>query len=329
MDNFIDVQSVLDGCLLGDGCLELNKNAKNACFRYMSSSKEHTEYVHSFFKQYCTENYNIVKRYEYYDKRTSKTYVRYFFRTKCLPIFTIQQKRFYVNRVKIIPNDLIINNTTLLFWYIGDGELQIKSGCIKLHTNGFTKPETEFLCKNLSGFEAKSKLKCKTQYIISIPRTRVRSFLNYIGDCPINDYKHKWSFVEYKNKNIELNGMKDYSNLYESIVSDYLTGTYTVPMLHKKYNIPTKCIYYYLDSHNIKRTRIDIKRAIIQYDLNGNMIREWESGNMIVKTLGYGGSAISACCRGIRRTYKKYIWKFKPLVEADLQKVKGVILDVG
>ena len=42
-------QKILEGCLLGDGHLELPFHGKNASFKYGSSSKQHTEFIHKFF----------------------------------------------------------------------------------------------------------------------------------------------------------------------------------------------------------------------------------------------------------------------------------------
>ena len=51
-------------------------------------------------------------------------------------------------------------------------------------------------------------------------------------------------------------------------------------------------------------------KAINQYSLNGNFIREWESGVRIEKETGFNHKNISACCRGVRKTAYGYIWKF-------------------
>ena len=311
MKDYINIQSVIDGCLLGDGCLELNKNGKNASFRYISSSKQHVEFVHSYFKEYCTEDGQKIKRSEYFDKRTNKTYVHYYFRTKCLPIFTEQHNRYYKNGIKIIPNDLNIDKTVLLFWYIGDGELESKYGYVKLHTNCFNKTEVDTLCYKLFKFNAKPLKKTDNQFLVTIPRNNVKKFLNLIGECPFEDYKHKWKFVEYKNKNIEKNGINYYSNIYPDIIKEYFSKGLTIYGLSKKYNVPIKAILNHFEKNNIKTISINIKKKIVQYDINENLINEWESGQEIHKKLNYNASAISECCRGVRKKYKNFIWKFK------------------
>lgn len=309
--NFTDLQrSILDGCLLGDGSLIINKNGKNAHFQYLSSVKEHVEVVWQHFKILCNESFQEeVKRREYYDKRTNKTYVQYYFITKSLDIFTKEYYRWYQLN-KIVPDDVILDNISILFWYLGDGELESSNGYIKLHTNSFSKEDNEKLCLKL-GFESKLQKKKEGVYLITIPHKNTNNFLEYIGDCPVEKYLHKWRQVPYINKNIELNGVNNYSNLYESILNDWYTNNFTVYGLSKKYKIPHKCIYNYFEKNDIERFNIENKKKIFQYDLNGNFIKEWESGQEIKRILGYNSSAISECCRGKRNTYKKCKWEFK------------------
>lgn len=311
MENFTHILKILEGCLLGDGHLELHKNSKNACFSYGSSSKQHTIFIHNFFINFCSDNYQKIKRIETFDNRTNKTYVRYVFKTKCNNFFTEQQKRFYFNKKKMVPLDLTIDNKLLLMWYIGDGELEKKYGYIKLHTNSFTFDEVQFLCNLLKEFNANVSEKEKQQYIISIPRNKVKNFLCYIGECPIEDYKHKWKQVPYKNKNIEENGINFYEKLYPLIENDFKINNYTIYKLSKKYNVPIKCIKNYFDKNKIDWKPINNKKTIIQYDLQHNFIKEWESGLKIKNELNYSASAISECCRNKRKKYKNFIWKFK------------------
>lgn len=311
MIDFTITQKVLEGCLLGDG--HLSVPGIHPVFSYLSSSKQHAEFVHSFFKEYCSDNYQEVKRSEYFDNRTNKTYVRYSFRTRANKIFDDIYKKFYVNKLKIVPTDLEINKLMLLFWYIGDGELESSNGYIKLHTNCFSKDEVLFLCDKLKCFNSKilRKEKSKEEYLVTIPRNRVKLFLSFIGDCPFSDYSHKWKFVEYKNKNIEKNGIHFYSDIYPGIKEDFQTGNYTIYELHKKYNVPIKGIKNYFDVNNIIWKPISIKKEIVQYTLNGSIIQEWESAQEIKRRLGFNPSAISQCCRHIRKHYKNFIWEFK------------------
>ena len=76
---------VLYGALLGDGCLWKSKNGLNAQFTYASKSHQHVKFVYdSLGNVVCGQD---IQYYEYFDKRTEKTYGRYSFRTEHNPSF--------------------------------------------------------------------------------------------------------------------------------------------------------------------------------------------------------------------------------------------------
>ena len=52
-------------------------------------------------------------------------------------------------------------------------------------------------------------------------------------------------------------------------------------------------------------------RAVVQYDLNGNFIAEYETMTQADKETGVNASKISAVCRGKRKTSGGYTWKYK------------------
>lgn len=67
------------------------------------------------------------------------------------------------------------------------------------------------------------------------------------------------------------------------------------------------------DSHK-EKIKISMKgkfaKIVLQYDLEGNFIKEWESLTEIGLN-GYCVSKVSLCCHNKRKTHKKFIWKFK------------------
>lgn len=52
-------------------------------------------------------------------------------------------------------------------------------------------------------------------------------------------------------------------------------------------------------------------RKIIQYDLNGNFIKEWDMIKQAALELGLHGSGISCCCKGKVNSCGGYKWKYK------------------
>lgn len=52
-------------------------------------------------------------------------------------------------------------------------------------------------------------------------------------------------------------------------------------------------------------------KSVLQFDLNGNFIKEWPSTMEVERTLGFNHRNISAVCNGKRKTCEKFIWKYK------------------
>ena len=50
---------------------------------------------------------------------------------------------------------------------------------------------------------------------------------------------------------------------------------------------------------------------ILQFDLNNNFVKQWDSQIDIQRELGYKQSVISNCCNGRGKTAYGYIWKHK------------------
>ena len=52
-------------------------------------------------------------------------------------------------------------------------------------------------------------------------------------------------------------------------------------------------------------------KPIIQYDKDGNFIREWECANDVERVLGISNKHIGSVCLGKRKSCGGYIWKYK------------------
>ena len=65
------------------------------------------------------------------------------------------------------------------------------------------------------------------------------------------------------------------------------------------------------DKDNIKINAITKAKPVLQYDLTGKFIKEFESSFDVQRQLGFSSSQIRACCRGEYKTSKGYIWILK------------------
>lgn len=64
-----------------------------------------------------------------------------------------------------------------------------------------------------------------------------------------------------------------------------------------------------------KRDKCKLSKTTLQYNLEGTLIKEWKSTKEIERELGFSNQGVSACCRGIRKSFNGFIWKYKePIV---------------
>lgn len=55
-------------------------------------------------------------------------------------------------------------------------------------------------------------------------------------------------------------------------------------------------------------------KKVLQFDLVGNFIKEWDSTHQVEETIGLTHTQVSRCCRGKYKTSGGYIWKYKERV---------------
>ena len=78
--------------------------------------------------------------------------------------------------------------------------------------------------------------------------------------------------------------------------------------------------------HNLRSAKSHSK-PIIQYDINGNKIKEWCSATIAAKELGYSQSSINWCClrKPKYNTYKGFIWRYIDDNDVQYKNGKAVI----
>ena len=77
------------------------------------------------------------------------------------------------------------------------------------------------------------------------------------------------------------------------------------------------CSVLYNNTYNERHKKIAEKningkksKPVLQYDLEGNFIKEWKSVAECGRN-GYNYGNVAACCRGELKTYKGFIWRYK------------------
>lgn len=65
------------------------------------------------------------------------------------------------------------------------------------------------------------------------------------------------------------------------------------------------------------------RKAVLQYSMKEELIREWATVGEIHRELGFDKSAILRCCKGKQQRSYWFIWRFKDDVEAAKQEVEN------
>ena len=73
----------------------------------------------------------------------------------------------------------------------------------------------------------------------------------------------------------------------------------------------------------IKKNRNNkLSKPVYQYDLHGNLIKEWPSSHECGRN-GFDASSVSLCCNGKLKTHKGYIWSFSCIDKTEMDKYKN------
>ncbi len=193
-------KSVIDGLLLSDGHLDCPcKSAR------MTFSLKYRGFAKAIIRNISSLKWSPIKTYEYFDDRTNKTYTQISLRSKVDDYLTQQYDRWYVDRHKIVPLDLEILPITMLWWYLGDGNLGRKKSRpnfrrVCLSTDSFSGEELEILQHKLKTILGGTSVYSESGRIM-IGRDALCSLSRMLdGNNPVPEYDYKFDFGQYLDK---------------------------------------------------------------------------------------------------------------------------------
>jgi len=201
-DSFLtsDILAALDGFILGDGSISitLGKNYNVGRLACGLEHKEFADFLMSYFAPYLAS-------VSMYKDSHMKNGIRYDGRTLAHPDLYQQYLRWYPQndqngqKSKQPPDDVVINKTSVLLWYLGDGSAvqSDNSISIRLSTDSFLPEKVIFLA---------NKLKEKDIYChrnndnrIYIEAKGIPAFFDLIGmQSPIKCYDYKFQLPEWR-----------------------------------------------------------------------------------------------------------------------------------
>jgi len=149
----MELFEVINGTLLGDASIGVHLN-KYYHYSLTSKSKEFLEWASKIFSSFGIPTYITLN-----NKITNVYSLGFYINARGISELMKLREKWYTKvngkTIKIVPKDLELTPTTLLFWYLGDGSLvrrrndNIHVPTIVLATNGFLKEDVEFLQKKL------------------------------------------------------------------------------------------------------------------------------------------------------------------------------------
>lgn len=68
----------------------------------------------------------------------------------------------------------------------------------------------------------------------------------------------------------------------------------------------------------IEKRMSKIRKPVRQWDLMGNLVKEWVSAKEAEKLGNFNSDCISLVCRGLKKSYKNYFWTFKNKTDVEI-----------
>lgn len=192
--------NLINGIMLGDGHMRIGKT--DVSMPYIEHTSKHREYSEHISMQLFDEIKVKHSKNKQAYKNKESIFNSYIVRSLSDEKLKSIYKKWYKNKIKIIPNDLVITPKTLLYWFMDDGssyqrrkQSKIKQVYVILCTECFTKQENEFLADQLLKLGLKANIKSirwGNGYRLEISQGQYHNFIDIIGPPPIECFKYKW-----------------------------------------------------------------------------------------------------------------------------------------
>lgn len=211
-DHFVFAQSVIEGCLLGDGSLRAENVKSDDSVPYFSKKNKHYDHVmfvaNKVFAKNVKDRVTDVINYGYTPSGTPA----FFFSTLTHASLRGLYREWYPAREdhkKIVPQSLKVNAEVLLHWFLDDGysywvNRQDKSSIrVQFATQSFSKDDLDVLVekvKNEFGLLMYPRLHRRHgvvkgtgwQVDLSEKRQQVAMFFDIVGPPPVPSLSYKW-----------------------------------------------------------------------------------------------------------------------------------------
>lgn len=137
------------------------------------------------------------------------------------------------------------------------------------------------------------------------------------GDSLIGLYKHNGYIITILCKN----SIRHTFSVHRLVGKAFIPNPENKPCInHKDENRENNnvenlewCTYKYNDNYGTRNARAGLKhgKRVIQYDLDGNEIRRWNTGAEACRFYGVTRCMVSSACLGITKTACGYKWRYE------------------
>jgi hypothetical protein len=204
-------KSLIIGSLLGDGCLTIGRDSRNARFveRHSSEQLDYLVWKRNMLKPFTTSNISKTESKEHSISGVACcTKDSYCFSTITHSYLTNLHNIFYRDGKKVVPSNLdnMINGLVISIWICDDGcfTYDAKRGIYRLdlHTESFTYNENIYLCREvLSKFfecpfriNSRMYLSGKAYYICLSGKSKLINLVDkikeFIPECMLYKFKN-------------------------------------------------------------------------------------------------------------------------------------------
>jgi len=192
-----DLLDILSGELLGDGSLKKTRGGWSSSYCHTSQYSGYVEWLSSKFMSLgLSQSGRIVHR-----KDNCWDY-----QTLSYEELVVLREKWYPHGIKIVPKDLVLNETIVRHWAIGDGVIahpKVGRPHFILCTNSFDKDSMSVLIEQLSLLGIRATVR-NSDNTIYIRKDSTEKFISYISPCPSeieSMYGYKFSYdgsIRYK-----------------------------------------------------------------------------------------------------------------------------------
>ncbi len=169
--------------------------------------------------------------------------------------------------------------------------------------------------------EFHNKQKYNYSFVLKACKGTSANYKNYIwrfekdefSKFPIRRYKPRSKRVKSKIVKERIYKKPSQETRYKMSISQKLTWTDERRQYHSKL-FKGRSNYWKKvkeQEDHVEERMKKIRKPINQYDLKGNLIKEWPSAKDAETVGKFNADLISLVARGLKENYKNYIWKFK------------------